>query len=554
MFHSLAFLLKKPCVRPAINKPLLLIFAVFFGFACQISHAKPAKKIEIQSDESLGFYVGSRAETLGDVKRIGIEPPLLPAQLEEREDLKKALVDLVSKKLSEGGYTVVPPSVATEIRNKFLNKMGGIYDPDTGQLKQEQAQAVQMAASREFFDTARLDARLLVNIVMREAKFYDADAVWDYVTECSLGHMPPSAVAKFFLGSTGITGVLSGYSVLVRLYNSQGKMIFGRYGGIQLASYYDPNSRKGFTGFLIVPKDQALRDAKRLERGVAIATLPLLQTAEQMAKNARDKNLNPELIKAHMLDMPPLGVSNVDKTSFIVPRATIIESTKKILLMPVQTVKIQVSEETKERYLKLIETELTGLNRVVQRGPNVADAMRQDLRTTKGLFDPNTGKYDEERVGSIRKKAITALNITPDTKLIYPVIEGTRAEYKNGIARWDGVNQNVFTLEPEKKRSFFDSTHASGEGSIRASSLTILLRDSEDKLLYSDQGGIEILEQMENQKAVTRAPSELFIDQSRELPAVRKALRALLKTEEEIKEEENPGKKKKKEKRTRNTD
>ena len=504
---------------------------------------KSVQKLDIPSDQSLGFLVGSRDETIGNVKRIGIMPVILPEPFESRAELKSTIEAAIAKKLSDAGYEVITHEAYTQAYDNLNKKLGGIYDTDTGVYKPEQDKAIRAAARREFVEKQHLNTLLLASVQLEKARFVGSDAYFDGVVECSLGKMPPSAVADFFLGNPSLTGNLSGYSVLVQLINTQNKVVYGRFGGIQLANYYDPASAKGVSGFLNVPVDELLRDNQRIERSIAIATLPLVKTPEEIARNAKNKNLNPELITADDLPPPPQGVARKTKSSLFVPRDTILASTKKILVVPVSNKKIDVTAEVKERFLKLIEQELANPAWEVVRGPNIFEAMDKEIENTKGLFDPLTGKYDEARVLAIRKNALASLKLDPSTKVLYPTIIRSPASYKGDYAYWHGARQNVYTLESYKKSSFFDPPESNAEGAVASSSLAAQLRDHEDKILYEGYGGIELIEQLKGKQASALAPAELFTKTEREQFAIHVALRSLLKTEEEVYAELHPNKK-----------
>jgi hypothetical protein len=533
-----------------ISLALFMCLSLLPSLASAATKAKKhVQKLEIPSDKSLGFLLASRDETIGNVKRIGIMPIILPEQFESRAELKASIEMAIAKKLTDAGYEVVTHEAYSLAYDNLNKKLGGIYDPDTGEYKAEQDQAIKSAARRDFIDKEHLNALLVATVRLEKASFYGSDAYLDGAVECSLGKMPPNAVAEFFLGNPSLSGTLSGYSLLVQLTNTQSKVVYGRFGGIQLANYYDPASTRGVSGFLLVPVDQSLRDNQRIERGVAIATLPLVKTPEEIARNVRNKNLNPELIKADDLPSPPQGFARKTESPLLVPRDNILASTKKIIIFPVSSKKIVATAEVKERFLALIEKELVSPTWEVVRGPDIFEAMDKEIENTKGLYNPLTGKYDEDRVVAIRKHALASLKLDSSTAVLYPTIIRSSASYKGENAHWHGVSQNIYTLEPFKKRGLFDSPSGNAEGSVASSTLITQLRDSEDKILYQGVGGIELIEQLKGGKASELAPAELFNKTEREQSAVHVALRSLLKTEAAIDTELHPNRKKAKTKK-----
>lgn len=67
-----------------------------------------------------------------------------------------------------------------------------------------------------------------------------------------------------------------------------------------------------------------------------------------------------------------------------------------------------------------------------------------------------------------------------------------------------------------------------GEGAIAVSSLHVLLRDTDGKVLYDARGGIQVLQQLTD-----LAPTELFNDSARDELAVAVALRQLVPSSSE---------------------
>ena len=148
----------------SIKKILLTLFISLSVFS-SLTHAatkqkKSVEKLEIQSDQSLGFIVGSRAETIGSVKRIGIMPVILPEPFESRTELKTTIETAIAKKLSDAGYEVVTHEAYAQAYDNLNKKLGGIYDPDTGTYKSEQDKAIRAAARRDFIEKQHLNTLL----------------------------------------------------------------------------------------------------------------------------------------------------------------------------------------------------------------------------------------------------------------------------------------------------------------------------------------------------------------------------------------------------------
>ena len=170
------------------------------------------------------------------------------------------------------------------------------------------------------------------------------------------------------------------------------------------------------------------------------------------------------------------------------------------------------------------------------------------------LFDPLTGKRNEERAASIRKSVFPMLGSgAPPDAVMWLSLVTTNALHQQGDVEWDGVNQNGFTMGPVVKKMFGGSANnLSGTGSIHAISLSVYLADSNDTALYKSKGGLQLAQKLKftpapygsyapnETEAIDLAPRELFQDLSREVPAVHAALRDLVLTPEALALERNP--------------
>src|SRR4051812_29594585 len=231
-----------------LNRALVIALSIFIcntTLAAKPKPEKPTAPLQIPSDESLGFFVGSRNDTLNNVKRLGILPIVLPPQFENRDDAKTALLELVSEALTKGGYDVVAPNNYIPIYDRLNKQLGGIFNADTGEYKEEQGDALASAAHREFIEKEHLNGLISISVRAAEANFFHSDAYWHGVKEHSTGRMPPTALSEFLWGADNSNGTLTGYSLLIQLINPQDKIVYGRFGGIQLAGYFDPGKVKG---------------------------------------------------------------------------------------------------------------------------------------------------------------------------------------------------------------------------------------------------------------------------------------------------------------------
>lgn len=504
--------------------------------------ASAPPKLEIPSDEALGFYLVPRSETMNTMKRVGLMPVRLPALFEDREDVKVALHELVTQYLTKAGIEVVQQDSFVKAYDRLNAQLGGVYNADSGEIKIEQWRAVQSNALREFTEKEHLNGTVIVSVRQTEAEFYYTNAFFDGAKEFSLGRLPPNFLASLFLDDPSIKGSLGAWSVVLQISNNQNKVVYGRFGGIQLSTYYDPGKSKGApNGFLHVPIKELLRDRARLDRAIKIATDSLIRSPEQIAKEKDNEKANPRLIDPATLPLPPEGISRPTESPFQVPRDDILARVHKVILAPITTGKFTMPQEAQDRYLQLIASELKALNWEVIVSPGARDTMNNEFKKVGALFNPLTGKMDDERAKIARQKAVATIGVGADA-ILWPSLFKTNAPHSRGDAKWDGASQNAFDLGPVKKKTFWGDPVSNSEGNVAALSLSLQLRDNTDAILYQSRGGVQLLQQIQNDKEVDLAPTELFQDASRDPVTIHAALRHLVLTPEDLDKELHPNK------------
>ncbi|MFM2287187.1 MAG: hypothetical protein RL684_330 [Pseudomonadota bacterium] len=484
----------------------------------------------VPSDKSLGFQVFDRDETLAHAKRVGLMPTLLPAEL-QGDAAAEALVDAtLTTWLEKAGITVVPTNAYQAIYDRLNHQVGGIYSPKSGEYRRAEASAVLDNAQREFIESQHLTALAYARVVTSKASFDERNmARWDGATDESRGLKPATWLAGI-LGATNTTGTLPAYSLLFGFTTIDGKVLYVRKGGIQLVSYHDFGKAQG-SSFLVVPVKDRLRDAARIERAVRIVTQPLLYSGAQISSGARDPAINTELIDIGSAPLPPPGTGALDEESpFEVPREQIVASVHRVALAGLNVGKFQPGDEARERYASLVTKELSALGWEVVAAPKAIEQFMASVEAAGGLFDPYTGKVDEQRLAGIRKELFTSLKLEPaPDAILWPALQRRMAMHSGGNARWDGASQNAVSLGPIE-RGFLGEKSAgiNGEGAVAAVSFAATLRGADDRLLYNGRGGIQVTSQLKpGHDPVDLAPAELFRDAARDSAAVHVALRAL---------------------------
>jgi hypothetical protein len=531
-------------VRPGVLCSLLLCFMPLTAGA---AGAKSKQPLEPPSDRELGFFTGTREETLGRMKRVGLLParPLPP--FNTREDLKASLQDMIAAQLKAAGMEVVAPDAFLKSFDRLNHEIGGIYDLRTGATRQKEEEAVYANARREFIENEHLDGYVIIRVVDAKASFSGSYATWDGVRERSTGRLA-SGLSGFLKTYDNFAGSLPALSLTVQISNPQHQIVYGRAAGIQLVSYFDIEKSKGVTGFRRVPYADLLRDSSRLERAAGYATLPLRVKPEQISAGSADPKINPAVIDPKDLPPEPAAVDpQPEAPAFGMPRDQILASVHRVALAPMSTDGFAVDADAQARYIELIRAELKKLGWEIVDAPNARAVFAQQLAAFEKLYDPYTGVRDEGHFVATRKAVFTNLGVAPPDAILWPSLQRTIAQHNRGDAKWDGVSQSATTLGPATNSIWLSpAAQQAGAGNIPAVSLRVQLADAQDRELYTARGGIQLLAQMKGNKPQTLTPEELFQDQGREGPAVHAALRSLVMSEVEIQRELNQksGKKK----------
>jgi len=519
---------------------------------------KPAQELPsrpMPSERELGFFGNTRAEMLGSIKRVGIIPVSLPYWFEDRDDAKQAVLEAVTKYLRTAGMDVVGPDTFKAAYDRFNAQMGGMYDPKTGTIREEVGKAIYQNARREFVSKERLDGYAIVRVQKRSASYAAFFMNWDGVRETSDGKPVPNGVVRL-LGASGYSGTLPALSITVQIANAQDRVVFGRAGGIQPASYFDFARGVGYQFVDVATKD-LLHDTARIDRAARVATLSLIHTPKEIWLGDDDPQINAE--KIDLKDLPALPPSTPKRreSPLLVPREQILGSVHRVALSPINTGPFEVPEAVQKRLADLVRKELEALHWEIVDSPQAREVLHAKMLESS-LYNPLTGKRDEERAGAIRKSVFPLLGggSLPDA-ILWISLTRTGALHQQGDVEWDGVNQNGFTMGPVVKKFFGGSALAgAGTGAVQVSSIAVYLADVKDTELYRSRGGLQLLQKLKftpaaygsyqpnDTDAIDLAPGELFQDAAREQPAVHAALRDLVLTPDELDAELNPGAKK----------
>ncbi|MEN6337145.1 MAG: tetratricopeptide repeat protein [Phycisphaerales bacterium] len=203
-------------------------------------------------------------------RTVGIVPMFIPDDVIEPEKRREEFEQALTEKLKEAGFTVVPSSAYETIVKSLKRTMGGIYDPNTGELLEDRNEVVARHAFREYIKAHRIDILAYPALVTVSAKWQANRAEWHGVRESTTGkegfwadRAAPSAF-----------GTMPALSFRMYITSVYGELCYFGVGGIQLCSRITGGD------FVDVPMHELLTDSARNARSVDIACQTLLKKAE----------------------------------------------------------------------------------------------------------------------------------------------------------------------------------------------------------------------------------------------------------------------------------
>jgi hypothetical protein len=500
--------------------------------------------------QQLGFTSGSREDLLARCKKVALLPLDRPALPGLDPEASARLEAATRSALGDLGMTFISTDSYTRAVERFSRAVGGVYDPYLGTQRRNAYQSVLANALRDFVSQEAPDCLATLEVALRTANWRGNHAYWDFVEESVYGEVQ-SAAAAFFFGSRNESGTIGALSLRLQISNPEGKLLYSRFGGVQLTTYLNKHAGKGESDFLGVARTKWLQDDKRLGRALTAATVPLRYTPEQISAGwGKDQVIDVTLVPLTSLPVPPAGGQFERPAALQMPREELLKSLHRVALGPLLLNGFTPPTEYASHVTARVRERLAPLNWDIVDAPSLNSAFEAALKSTGGLYDPNTGVLDKEKQRAVFASVTKSLGLTPPPDAILVMaLAHTRAEQRSGNARWDGTAQQALTFGnvvdgPHMLGGSADNT--AGEGFVDASSFEVILRDSEGKVTYRARGGIELLQQLSikteihyprteyKQQLATRAPSELFKDESRNAAAIDAALRELVLSPAEI--------------------
>ena len=213
--------------------------------------------------------------------------------------------------------------------------------------------------------------------------------------------------------------------------------------------------------------------------------------------------------------------STPEQGPFATSREDVLAKVETIALAPVSFLGIyQAQNDFAQQVEDLVSSELKQAGFEVIPSSVYQSVTQPIVEDAGGSFDPSTGKADTQKALQILTLARAELAEKHGADaVLYPQVTLVKANWKDGMARWDGVSTGI-----TGKTGFGCTAGASNrKGTTGASSLKVTVVDADGTVQYSQTGGIELLSHYDS--GFKRVPqSELYRDKERNHQAVQIAL------------------------------
>jgi len=198
------------------------------------------------------------------------------------------------------------------------------------------------------------------------------------------------------------------------------------------------------------------------------------------------------------------GVSAKDDDAFLIREKDFKKQVRVIALTPIDAPLVIGMTKSAAR---MIEEEITA--RLRKRGFEVIPAQTlADIRTTmteQVTSTTDTGQIDAARAKAVREHSYREMMFRHPLDAIALIqVEIVNATFENDKAKWHDTKQKV---EHSGRGNF--------SGTIPATSVSVLIFDRNENLLYSHSGGLEVLMRRDDAQFVRLPEGSYFLDEKR---------------------------------------
>jgi hypothetical protein len=221
--------------------------------------------------------------------------------------------------------------------------------------------------------------------------------------------------------------------------------------------------------------------------------------------------------------LTPLDIVQMSSGEFHADATTIA------LASTVVVAEMEDMEPVTVEFDSLIETSLREAGFSVVPAREFSQLLEKAANQVGGVYDPETGEPDREKIRTIQGLAIGELRsrFEPDA-VLYPTIEVVVVEFDGNKVRWLGTDECATTGD---LKLFGCGTGMPG-ASLPALTLFVTIRDMDGSIIFRNGGGIQLQTKYKAQfggwsaRQVPR--DELFVDKERSMAAVTIALNPIV--------------------------
>ncbi|MBA3564061.1 MAG: hypothetical protein H0W33_08665 [Gammaproteobacteria bacterium] len=212
------------------------------------------------------------------------------------------------------------------------------------------------------------------------------------------------------------------------------------------------------------------------------------------------------------------------ESPFVVDRDKVLESTHVIAIASVLTDPQIDRDDSADQYAALVAEQLRQSGYTVIPSEAYTEILDMMIDQAGGIYDPVTGKRDDEKHSLVTKLAKREFRLQHDfDAILRPAILKHAVRYSGGEASWRGI-----TEAGSKNSAAGRFWLGPGAGFLDALSFIARLEDPDGELWYASAGGIGLLQLYDGTSKVVVPVDELLGDTARGARAVRIALGDLL--------------------------
>lgn len=227
---------------------------LLFGLACIVALFAG---LADAADTDAAFQVDRRS--FKDTYRtIALAPVDFDPYLEMPASVAAIIEEEITERLEKEKFTVIPSSTLAAIRATMETQVGGLENPETGEIDPGRQQAVREHAFRELWFRENFDALGIIRVSILRVPMASDEAEWDGVKQ-KLEHKGRS---RQYTGNVAVSSVTLG------LFDSTNKPIYTWYGGLEPLMYREDDQ------LLPLGKDRLFQDEDKIREAAEIAVDP----------------------------------------------------------------------------------------------------------------------------------------------------------------------------------------------------------------------------------------------------------------------------------------